>query len=232
MQTSCAGADRRPGSWTPPAGKIVTPGFFDGHPHMDRQGLKARGGVPLEGCSSVAEIVERVREAVARTPRDSGSSPCRWGRRPTTYVCSARAAAEGRFPNQAGPRCRIARPSRLHPRAVGLVEPSPVPVGRQHPGPEERRRHASLPPSSLQHANARRRLRASRPACSSIATMRRLWSTPSSSACRASPTRIVLPACGSAVRAYSAVGTTAAYEGHGAHPSAAGCLSGSCTPAA
>jgi predicted amidohydrolase YtcJ len=29
------------------AGKTVTPGFFDAHPHMDRHGLKHRGGIPL-----------------------------------------------------------------------------------------------------------------------------------------------------------------------------------------
>ena len=82
------------------AGKIVTPGFFDGHPHMDRQGLKARGGVPLEGCSSVAEIVERVREAVARTPKGQWVVTMPMGTPPTDYVCRPEQLAEGRFPTR------------------------------------------------------------------------------------------------------------------------------------
>ena len=82
------------------AGKIVTPGFFDGHPHMDRQGLKARGGVPLEGCSSVAEIVERVREAVARTPKGQWVVTMPMGTPPTDYVYRPEQLAEGRFPTR------------------------------------------------------------------------------------------------------------------------------------
>ena len=49
-------------------GRAVTPGAFDAHPHMDREGLKARGGIAIGSLSSVAEIVEAVREAASRTP--------------------------------------------------------------------------------------------------------------------------------------------------------------------
>ncbi len=50
------------------AGRTVTPGLFDAHPHMDREGLKARGGLAIAGLASVAEIAAAVREAAARTP--------------------------------------------------------------------------------------------------------------------------------------------------------------------
>ena len=35
------------------AGKTVCPGFFDAHAHMDREGLKARGGYSLAGRHSI-----------------------------------------------------------------------------------------------------------------------------------------------------------------------------------
>ena len=50
------------------AGRTVVPGFFDAHAHMDREGLKARGGIRLQGLNSVAAILEAVREAAAHTP--------------------------------------------------------------------------------------------------------------------------------------------------------------------
>jgi predicted amidohydrolase YtcJ len=39
-------------------GRSVLPGFFDAHPHADREGLKARGGIPIAGLHSVADIVD------------------------------------------------------------------------------------------------------------------------------------------------------------------------------
>src|SRR5262245_64779025 len=44
-------------------GRSVLPGFHDAHPHADREGLKARGGIPIAGFHSVADIVEVVRQA-------------------------------------------------------------------------------------------------------------------------------------------------------------------------
>jgi predicted amidohydrolase YtcJ len=49
-------------------GKSVIPGLFDSHPHADREGLKARGGIPIAGLHSVAEIVEVVKRAAQTTP--------------------------------------------------------------------------------------------------------------------------------------------------------------------
>jgi predicted amidohydrolase YtcJ len=37
-------------------GNTVLPGLFDAHPHADREGLKARGGIPIAGLYSVAEM--------------------------------------------------------------------------------------------------------------------------------------------------------------------------------
>jgi predicted amidohydrolase YtcJ len=45
------------------AGRSVLPGFFDAHPHADREGLKARGGIPIAGLHSVAGIVDVVKRA-------------------------------------------------------------------------------------------------------------------------------------------------------------------------
>ena len=85
-------------------GRTVTPGIFDAHPHMDREGLKARGGVPIGGLASVTEIVEVVREAAARTPpgewivlmpmelAPEHGMPC--------YVNEPGQLAEGRFPDR------------------------------------------------------------------------------------------------------------------------------------
>ena len=49
-------------------GATVCPGFYDSHAHMDREGLKARGGFSLAGRHSVKDIVEGVRLGVERTP--------------------------------------------------------------------------------------------------------------------------------------------------------------------
>jgi predicted amidohydrolase YtcJ len=50
------------------AGRSVLPGFFDAHPHADREGLKARGGIPIAGLHSVSDIVEVVKRAAQTTP--------------------------------------------------------------------------------------------------------------------------------------------------------------------
>ena len=49
------------------AGRSVLPGFFDAHPHADREGLKARGGIPIAGLHSVADIVDVVKRAARTT---------------------------------------------------------------------------------------------------------------------------------------------------------------------
>ena len=81
-------------------GGTVLPGFFDAHPHMDREGLKTLGGKSLVGANSVSAIVERVAEA-ARKAR-----PGEWivfmpmGAPPFDYVNDAKMLKEGRFPNR------------------------------------------------------------------------------------------------------------------------------------
>ena len=44
-------------------GRSVLPGFFDAHPHADREGLKARGGIPIAGRHSIGQIVDVVKRA-------------------------------------------------------------------------------------------------------------------------------------------------------------------------
>ncbi len=86
------------------AGGTVTPGIFDAHPHMDREGLKARGGIPIKGLSSVAEIVEVVREAASRTPAGEWIVLMPMELAPEhgmpLYVREPGQLAEGRFPDR------------------------------------------------------------------------------------------------------------------------------------
>jgi predicted amidohydrolase YtcJ len=82
------------------AGRTVVPGFFDAHPHVDREGLKARGGIPIAGLGTVGEIVDVVRRAAA------GTKPGEWivlmpmGRPPHDYVSRPEDLRDGRFPNR------------------------------------------------------------------------------------------------------------------------------------
>jgi predicted amidohydrolase YtcJ len=82
------------------AGRAVLPGFFDAHPHADREGLKARGGIPIAGLRSVGEIVDVVRRAAATAP------PGRWivlmpiGEPPHDYVSRPEQMKDGRFPTR------------------------------------------------------------------------------------------------------------------------------------
>jgi predicted amidohydrolase YtcJ len=54
-------------------GRSVVPGLFDAHPHADREGLKARGGIPIAGLHSVADIVEVVKQRPRRRRPANGS---------------------------------------------------------------------------------------------------------------------------------------------------------------
>ena len=80
--------------------RTVVPGFFDAHPHLDREGLKARGGIPIAGLRSVADTVNVVREA-ARSAK-----PGEWivlmpmGDPPHDYVSRPEELREGRFPTR------------------------------------------------------------------------------------------------------------------------------------
>lgn len=49
------------------AGRSVLPGFLDAHPHADREGMKAHGGIPIAGLHSVADIADVVRRAAETT---------------------------------------------------------------------------------------------------------------------------------------------------------------------
>jgi predicted amidohydrolase YtcJ len=81
-------------------GRTVVPGFFDAHPHVDREGLKARGGLPIAGLRSVDAIVDVVRDA-ARVAK-----PGEWivlmpmGRPPHDYVSRPDELVDRRFPTR------------------------------------------------------------------------------------------------------------------------------------
>jgi len=81
-------------------GRAVLPGFVDAHPHVDREGLRSRGGVSIAGRRSVAEIVEVVREAASRTPRGEWIVVMPMGEPPHDWVSRPEQLREGRFPTR------------------------------------------------------------------------------------------------------------------------------------
>ncbi|NIR29352.1 MAG: amidohydrolase family protein [Gammaproteobacteria bacterium] len=81
-------------------GGTVLPGLFDAHPHMDRQGLKARGGIPLEGLDSIADIKDVVARAARETPKGEWIVLMPLGTPPHGYVSRPEELREGRFPTR------------------------------------------------------------------------------------------------------------------------------------
>lgn len=82
------------------AGRSVVPGFFDGHAHMDREGLKDCGGLSLAGLRSVSEVVAAVADAARQ------AAPGEWivcmplGDPPYGYFNDPHQLAESRFPTR------------------------------------------------------------------------------------------------------------------------------------
>ena len=81
-------------------GRTACPGFIDTHAHMDREGLKARGGYSLAGRHSVAAIVDAVKSAVARTPKGEWIVFMPMGTPKLSYISRPDQLEEGRFPNR------------------------------------------------------------------------------------------------------------------------------------
>src|SRR5437016_12141818 len=81
-------------------GRSVLPGFFDAHPHADREGLKARGGIPIAGLHSVADIVDVVKRAAQTTPAGEWIVLMPMGEPPHEYVSRPEQLIDGRFPNR------------------------------------------------------------------------------------------------------------------------------------
>ena len=85
-------------------GATAMPGIFDAHPHMDREGLKRQGGLPIKGLGSVVEICEAVRAAAARTPAGEWIVTMPMELDPEDgmprYVSEPEDLAEGRYPNR------------------------------------------------------------------------------------------------------------------------------------
>lgn len=80
-------------------GMTVVPGFVDGHPHMDREGLKSRGGVDLRGLRSIAEVCEAIRQAAAATPPGEWVVAMPLGE-PLDYINRPEQMVDGRFPDR------------------------------------------------------------------------------------------------------------------------------------
>lgn len=81
-------------------GRSVLPGFFDAHPHADREGLKARGGIPIAGLHSVADIVEVVKQAAQTTPAGEWIVLMPMGEPPHEYINRPDQLTDGRFPTR------------------------------------------------------------------------------------------------------------------------------------
>jgi predicted amidohydrolase YtcJ len=81
-------------------GRSVLPGFFDGHPHVDREGLRARGGISLAGLISVAEIVDEVRRAASRARPGEWIITMPMGAPPHDFISRPDQLREGRFPTR------------------------------------------------------------------------------------------------------------------------------------
>ena len=81
-------------------GRTVCPGFIDTHAHMDREGLKARGGYSLAGRHSVAAIVDAVASACARTPKGEWAVFMPMGTPKLSYISRPDQLEEGRFPTR------------------------------------------------------------------------------------------------------------------------------------
>jgi predicted amidohydrolase YtcJ len=81
-------------------GRAVVPGFCDAHPHVDREGLKRRGGIAVEGLRSVGAIVDVVRDAVRATRPGAWIVVMPLGSPPHDYVSRADQLDDGRFPSR------------------------------------------------------------------------------------------------------------------------------------
>ena len=81
-------------------GKTLMPGFCDAHPHADREGMKAHGGIPITGILSIRKIKEVIREAAQRIPRGEWIVLMPMGAPPHDYVHRPEQMEEGRFPNR------------------------------------------------------------------------------------------------------------------------------------
>lgn len=82
------------------AGRSVLPGLCDAHPHVDREGLKHRGGVPIAGLRSVADIVEVVRRQARAAKPGAWIVLMPMGEPPHDYVSRPEQLAENRFPDR------------------------------------------------------------------------------------------------------------------------------------
>src|SRR5688572_380560 len=81
-------------------GRAVVPGFCDAHPHVDREGLKRRGGIAVEGVRSVGAIVDVVRDAVRAARPGAWIVVMPLGSPPHDYVSRADQLDDGRFPSR------------------------------------------------------------------------------------------------------------------------------------
>lgn len=81
-------------------GRSVLPGFYDAHPHMDREGLRNYGGRSILGLRSIEDILLRVAEAAAETQEGEWIVLMPMGAPPFDYINAPNLLKEGRFPTR------------------------------------------------------------------------------------------------------------------------------------
>lgn len=81
-------------------GRTAMPGLFDGHPHMDREGLKSYGGVPIAGLNSIEDILAKVADAAKTTLPGEWIVLMPLGNPPLGYFYDPKQLREGRFPTR------------------------------------------------------------------------------------------------------------------------------------
>ena len=99
------GADLMPGV-SPDArridlgGRSVTPGFFDSHAHMDREGLRPRGGIDIAGIDTIDGIVQAIAEVAQHTPKGTWIVVMPMGEPPHGYISRPEELRDGRYPDR------------------------------------------------------------------------------------------------------------------------------------
>lgn len=193
-------------------GRTVIPGFNDAHAHMDREGLKQRR-LSLAGCTCVADVLGRVREAAQRTPRGEWIATMPVGA-PPYFFGGPKTLAEGRMPTRA--ELDAAAPD--HPVYIQAV------FGNWGAPPG----HAALNSAALQKNGVDAH---TRPRLPNVTIERDAAGAPTGVIVENSPRPLVevdflkavprftrrdrTEGLADSMRAYNSVGTTSVYEGHG-----------------
>ena len=137
-------------------GRTVCPGFIDTHAHMDREGLKARGGYTLAGAALGGGDRRCGRERLRPDAEGRVGGLHAHGHAQAQLYQPARPARGRPVPDPPRPRRGLAGQPGLYPRPLGMVGPPPVRRRRQLGGPQAVR-HRPRYARALQRRDTHRR---------------------------------------------------------------------------